>query len=126
MSKFEMRWGAFGGSVATGLRCGFRRLSTVLVANRIPSGGRFSRSRSMIGRDCAGDRACPALSLEMKPLPDVRHIQTDVLIVGAGVAGMMAVVGAKRSGVTPLVATKGTYASGSSSMARGGHSVALG
>jgi fumarate reductase (CoM/CoB) subunit A len=57
---------------------------------------------------------------------EVRHIETDVLIIGAGVAGMMAVVGAKRSGVTPLIVTKGTYASGSSSMARGGHSVAVG
>lgn len=62
----------------------------------------------------------------MKPLSEVRHIETDVLIIGAGVAGMMAVVGARRAGVTPVIATKGTYASGSSSMARGGHAVALG
>lgn len=39
---------------------------------------------------------------------------------------MMAGIGARRAGVTPLIATKGTYGSGSSSMARGGHSVALG
>ncbi len=57
---------------------------------------------------------------------EIRHIQTDMLIIGSGVAGMLAVVGAKRSGVTPVIATKGTYASGSSSMARGGHSLALG
>ncbi len=62
----------------------------------------------------------------MKQFAEVRHIETNVLIIGAGVAGMMAVVGAKRSGVTPMIVTKGTYASGSSSMARGGHSVALG
>lgn len=54
-----------------------------------------------------------------------RH-DTDVLIVGGGVAGMMAAEGALRAGVRPLVVTKGTYASGSSSMARGGHSVAIG
>ncbi len=57
---------------------------------------------------------------------EIHRIETDVLIIGAGVAGMMAVVGAKRSGITPIIATKGTYASGSSSMARGGHSVATG
>ncbi len=62
----------------------------------------------------------------MKQFSEIRHIQTDVLIIGAGVAGMMAVVGARRSGITPVIVTKGTYASGSSSMARGGHSVALG
>jgi len=62
----------------------------------------------------------------MKGLPEVRQLQTDVLIIGAGVAGMMAAIGANRSGVTPVIATKGTYASGSSSMARGGHAVALG
>lgn len=55
-----------------------------------------------------------------------QEIETDVLIIGGGVAGMMAAVGALRAGVTPLVVTKGTYASGSSSMARGGHSIAIG
>jgi fumarate reductase (CoM/CoB) subunit A len=54
-----------------------------------------------------------------------RH-ETDVLIIGGGVAGMMAAEGALRAGVCPMVVTKGTYASGSSSMARGGHSVAIG
>jgi fumarate reductase (CoM/CoB) subunit A len=54
-----------------------------------------------------------------------RH-ETDVLIIGGGVAGMMAAEGALRAGVRPIVVTKGTYASGSSSMARGGHSVAIG
>lgn len=62
----------------------------------------------------------------MVKLGDVQHLTTDVLIIGGGVAGMMAAVGALRSGITPALLTKGTYASGSSSMARGGHSVAIG
>lgn len=62
----------------------------------------------------------------MNSFTEIRRIQTDMLVIGSGVAGMLAVVGAKRSGVTPVIATKGTYASGSSSMARGGHSLALG
>jgi len=57
---------------------------------------------------------------------DVQHLAADVLIIGGGVAGMMAAVGALRAGLTPLLLTKGTYASGSSSMARGGHSIAIG
>ena len=57
---------------------------------------------------------------------EIRHITTDVLIIGGGVAGMMAAVGSLRAGVTPMLLTKGTYASGSSSMARGGHSIAIG
>lgn len=57
---------------------------------------------------------------------EVQHISTDVLIIGGGVAGMMAAIGALRSGITPALLTKGTYASGSSSMARGGHSIAIG
>ena len=62
----------------------------------------------------------------MNPPEDIRRIQTDMLIIGSGVAGMLAVVGAMRSGVRPMIATKSTYASGSSSMERGGHSLALG
>ena len=62
----------------------------------------------------------------MVKLGDVQHLTTDVLIIGGGVAGMMAAIGALREGVTPALLTKGTYASGSSSMARGGHSVAIG
>jgi fumarate reductase (CoM/CoB) subunit A len=62
----------------------------------------------------------------MNSSAEIRRIQTDMLVIGSGVAGMLAVVGAKRSGVTPVIATKGTFASGSSSMARGGHSLALG
>lgn len=62
----------------------------------------------------------------MVKLEDVQHLTADVLIIGGGVAGMMAAVGALRAGITPLLLTKGTYASGSSSMARGGHSVAIG
>jgi fumarate reductase (CoM/CoB) subunit A len=56
----------------------------------------------------------------------VEHINAEVLIIGGGIAGMMAAVGAVRCGVTPVLVTKGTYASGSSSMARGGHSIAIG
>jgi fumarate reductase (CoM/CoB) subunit A len=62
----------------------------------------------------------------MSKMGDVQHLSADVLIIGGGVAGMMAAVGALRAGQTPLLLTKGTYASGSSSMARGGHSVAIG
>lgn len=62
----------------------------------------------------------------MSEFSEIRQIQTDMLVIGSGVAGMLAVVGALRNGVTPVIATKGTYASGSSSMARGGHSLALG
>lgn len=56
----------------------------------------------------------------------IEHINADVLIIGGGIAGMMAAVGAARCGILPVLATKGTYASGSSSMARGGHSIAIG
>ena len=62
----------------------------------------------------------------MAVFSDIRHIETEMLIVGAGVAGMMAATAALRVGITPVVATKGTYASGSSSMAKGGHSIAIG
>jgi hypothetical protein len=62
----------------------------------------------------------------MFSLEDVEKINTDVLIIGAGVAGMMAAAGAVRTGMVPSVVTKGTYASGSSSMARGGHSISIG
>ncbi|MBI3935814.1 MAG: FAD-binding protein [Betaproteobacteria bacterium] len=57
---------------------------------------------------------------------DIQRIEADVLIIGGGAAGMIAAVGAIRAGARPLVVTKGTYASGSSSMARGGYSVAIG
>ncbi|MBT3823238.1 MAG: FAD-binding protein, partial [Nitrospinaceae bacterium] len=57
---------------------------------------------------------------------DVRHTETDVLIIGGGVAGMMAVVGSLRSGVKPIIMTKASFPSGSSSMARGGYSAAIG
>lgn len=39
----------------------------------------------------------------MRAFSEIRWVETDVLIIGAGVAGMMAVVGAKRSGVTPVI-----------------------
>jgi len=59
-------------------------------------------------------------------LADVERIETDVLIIGGGAAGMIAAIGSLRAGIKPLVITKGTYASGSSSMARGGYCVAMG
>ncbi|MEE9241156.1 MAG: FAD-binding protein [bacterium] len=62
----------------------------------------------------------------MNSFQDVQRIQTDLLIIGGGVAGMMAAVGAVRSGVKPMLLTKGTFPSGSSSMARGGHTIAIG
>ena len=62
----------------------------------------------------------------MNRLGEVEQLQTDVLIIGGGVAGMMAAAGCVRNGVRPLLITKGTYPSGSSSMARGGHSIAIG
>ena len=62
----------------------------------------------------------------MSPFSDVRKIETDVLIIGGGVAGMMAAVGCIRSGVKPILITKATFPSGSSSMARGGYTAAMG
>ncbi len=57
---------------------------------------------------------------------DARRTETDVLIIGGGVAGMMAAVGCRRSGVSPVLMTKASFPSGSSSMARGGYSAAMG
>lgn len=62
----------------------------------------------------------------MSPFSEVRKIETDALIIGGGVAGMMAAVGFVRSGVKPLLVTKATFPSGSSSMARGGYTAAMG
>lgn len=53
------------------------------------------------------------------------RIETDVLIIGGGAGGMIAAIGAVRAGLKPLVVTKGTYGSGSSSMARGGYAIAI-
>ena len=61
----------------------------------------------------------------MNSFSDIQHIETDVLIIGGGVAGMMAAVGCVRSGVKPILMTKATFPSGSSSMARGGYSAAV-
>lgn len=61
----------------------------------------------------------------MNPFSEIQHIETDVLIVGGGVAGMMAAVGCVRSGVKPILMTKATFPSGSSSMARGGYTAAV-
>ncbi len=66
------------------------------------------------------------LAFSMISFSEIRHLQTDMLIIGSGVAGMLAVVGAMRSGVRPMIATKSNYASGSSSIARGGHSLGTG
>ena len=41
----------------------------------------------------------------MAVFSDIRHIETEMLIVGAGVAGMMAATAALRVGITPVVAT---------------------
>ncbi len=62
----------------------------------------------------------------MSPFSEIRKIETDVLIIGGGVAGMMAAVGCVRSGVKPILITKATFPSGSSSMARGGYTAAMG
>ncbi len=62
----------------------------------------------------------------LNPFSEVRKIEADVLIIGGGVAGMMAAVGCIRSGVQPILITKATFPSGSSSMARGGYTAAMG
>jgi fumarate reductase (CoM/CoB) subunit A len=61
----------------------------------------------------------------MSSFSEIQHVETDVLIIGGGVAGMMAAVGCIRSGVKPILMTKATFPSGSSSMARGGYSAAV-
>ncbi len=58
-------------------------------------------------------------------LGTTQRIETDVLIIGGGAAGMIAAIGALRAGAKPLVVTKGTCACGSSSMARGGYCIAI-
>tara|TARA_B100000686_G_scaffold187307_1_gene194009 strand:+ start:882 stop:2582 length:1701 start_codon:yes stop_codon:yes gene_type:complete len=50
----------------------------------------------------------------------------DVLVIGGGVAGMLAAIEAKKEGAEVILLTKATFPSGSSSMARGGFSSALG
>lgn len=62
----------------------------------------------------------------MGSFTEARKMEADVLIIGGGVAGMMAAVGCVRSGVKPLLVTKATFPSGSSSMARGGYTAAMG
>ena len=49
----------------------------------------------------------------------------DVLVIGGGVAGMLAAIEAKKEGAEVILLTKATFPSGSSSMARGGFSSAL-
>ena len=62
----------------------------------------------------------------MCALENPLRVEAEVLIIGGGVAGMMAAVGCHRSGVRPLLMTKATFPSGSSSMARGGYTAAIG
>jgi len=38
----------------------------------------------------------------MSSFSDVKHLDTDVLIIGGGVAGQMAAIGCIRSGVKPI------------------------
>ena len=57
---------------------------------------------------------------------EMQETSCDVLIIGGGVAGMLAAIEAKKEGVKVILITKATFPSGSSSMARGGFSSALG
>jgi fumarate reductase (CoM/CoB) subunit A len=66
------------------------------------------------------------MSISAQSWSKIEHIEADVLIVGGGIAGMMAAVGAVKHGAKPIVVTKAAYASGSSSMARAGHAIAIG
>ena len=56
----------------------------------------------------------------------IQNLDTDVLIVGGGGAGAMAAIKAMNEGVSVLVATKGPFPSGDTSIAKGGFSAALG
>jgi len=56
----------------------------------------------------------------------IQKLGTDVLIVGGGGAGAMAAIKAMAEGVDVLVATKGPFPSGNTSIAKGGFSAALG
>jgi len=55
-----------------------------------------------------------------------RIFETDVLVVGGGGAGAMAAIKAMAAGVDVLVATKGPFPSGNTSIAGWGYAVALG
>ena len=57
---------------------------------------------------------------------EIKEISCDVLVIGGGVAGMLASIEAKKEDVEVILITKATFPSGSSSMARGGFSSALG
>ena len=54
------------------------------------------------------------------------NINTDVLVVGSGAAGTMAAIKAMSEGADVLIAAKGPFPSGNSSMAGGALAVALG
>jgi len=54
------------------------------------------------------------------------RLYTDVLVVGSGAAGAMAAIKATAKGASVLVATKGPYPSGNSSIALAGYGVAIG
>lgn len=57
---------------------------------------------------------------------ETREISADVLVVGGGGAGTIAAIKAMTEGAEVLVATKGPFPSGNTSVASAGYSVALG
>src|SRR3990172_3184847 len=90
---------------------------------------RSTRKRRVVAsfrRDISSRQRARNAMASGSTLAATERIETDVLIIGGGAAGMIAAVAATRAGVKPLVVTKGTYASGSSSMARGGYAIAIG
>ncbi|MEE9274303.1 MAG: FAD-dependent oxidoreductase [bacterium] len=56
----------------------------------------------------------------------IEELACDVLVIGGGVAGMLAAMEAHEAGTDVLYLTKATFPAGSSSMARGGYAAALG
>ncbi len=62
----------------------------------------------------------------MTSVLETREMDTDVLVVGAGAAGVMAAIKAKAEGAKVIVVNKGPFPSGNSSIALAGYSVALG
>lgn len=59
-------------------------------------------------------------------IPEVKRLDTEVLIVGGGGAGAMAAIKGVQEGAKVLVVTKGPFPSGNTSIALAGYSVALG
>ncbi|MDA1000081.1 MAG: FAD-dependent oxidoreductase [bacterium] len=54
------------------------------------------------------------------------ELSCEVMVIGGGVAGMLAAIEARAQGRQVCLFTKGTFPAGSSSMARGGYAAALG